>query len=181
MNLIRTIEEQAVFGFTGRINILLETGQLKGVIYLREGFVVQARLEGEYGEESLLKLFALTLRPQNSFRYVVEPEIVEENFCAFSLSAEQIGERYLPLLAKKSKEMNLRPPEELRLLIRGEFISVGELPTYEEFKVLIALAEFAKVEDIYRHAELPEYVVTAALVGLRKKGALKVFKTDQKR
>lgn len=180
MNLIRTIEEQAVFGFTGRINVLLESGQLKGVIYLRDGLVVQARLESEYGEDSLLKLFALTLRPQVSYRYVVEPEIVEEAFCAFSLSAEAISERYLPLLTKKSQELNLKPPEELRLLIKGQFISQGALPSYEEFKVLIALAEYAKVDDIYREAQLPEYVVTTALVGLRKKGALKVFKTDQK-
>jgi len=180
VNLIRTIEEQAVFGFTGRINVLLESGQLKGIIFLKDGGVVQARFEGEYGENSLLKLLALTLKPQVNYRYVVEPEIVEDSFCAFSLSATQLANKYLPLLSKRVNELNLRPPDELKLLVKGTYVSDGALPTYEEFKVLIALAEFSRVEDIYREAGLPEYIVTTALVGLRKKGALKVFKTDQK-
>ncbi len=176
MNLIRTIEEQAAFGFTGRVNILLESGQLKGVIYLKDGAVVQARFEGSYGEDSLLKLLAITLKPQISFRYVVEPEIVEDDFCKFRLTASEISEKYLPLLTKRAQELNLRPPDNLKLLVKGAYVSQGELPTYEEFKVLIALAEFSRVEDIYREAQLPEFVVTTALVGLRKKGALKVFK-----
>lgn len=176
MNLIRTIEEQAVFGFTGRINVLLESGQLKGIIYLKDGTAVQAKYEGSYGEDSLLKLLAVTLKTQTTYRYVVEPEIVEDDFCQFRLTASEIADKYLPMLTKRAQELNLRPPDNLKLLVKGNYVSQGELPTYEEFKVLIALAEFSRVEDIYREAQLPEYVVTTALVGLRKKGALKVFK-----
>jgi hypothetical protein len=48
--------------------------------------------------------------------------------------------------------------------------------TSDEFEVLAGLTDYNKVGDIYKNVNLLEYEITNALVSLRMKKALRVFR-----
>ncbi len=73
----------------------------------------------------------------------------------------------------------LRPPNGLRLVLNDEFVIKGGEIGQEEFGVMKVITDFNKVEDIYVNCPLQEHQITLALVSLRKKGALKVFKPEK--
>jgi len=57
INLLEVLKEQASFGFTGKINILLkENSQFIGVIYQEAGLIVGSSAKELRGRKALLKL-----------------------------------------------------------------------------------------------------------------------------
>lgn len=177
MSVIETIEEQSSFNFTGRINILKATdGQFLGVIHMLSGNVVSAQYAKRTGETALISLIIVELDDQLKIRLVVEPEIVNDTDIEFTMAVSEIKQR-----AKKSYEEHLetkklRPSNELRLLINPNYIEQGVNPDLNEFTLLKNMVEFSKVEQLYKHTDLHEFEITKALVGLRKKNAIKVIK-----
>ena len=87
MGLIEVIEEQTVFGFTGKINILLkEDKRMLGSIFLLEGKVVNAYHDKNYGMNALNFFVFEDFQKNNYFDFVVEPEIVLEESVNFNIS-----------------------------------------------------------------------------------------------
>ena len=61
MDLIETLKEQAAFGFTGKINVLLgEKRQYIGAIYQKDGHIVHADYEGHHGKKSLFNAVSIS-------------------------------------------------------------------------------------------------------------------------
>lgn len=176
MNLISAIEDNASFGFTGKINILLkDTGQFKGVIYQRDGRIVQAEFEGQTGKKALIKSVVANQSQDNKYKFVLEPEVIEEGMVAFSLDLEQLYEEVSEYLKNLNKIKSLKPPGNLKLMPRGEFIINGAEVTKSEFELLKLMTEYSTVNDIYEHCKLEDLEITLSIVALRKKGAIKVI------
>lgn len=175
MSLLEILNEQAAFGFSGKVNILLrDNGQLFGVIYQYEGKIIGASWQKEKGKKALFHLIFEDVDSDNIFKFVIEPEIIKPANFMFELSLEEvkaIAEKQFPEFLQAKK---LRPPNHLKLLINSEIIVNEEEVTPEEFAVLGILTEFSRVEEVYKASKLLEFEVTNALVSLRKKRAIKV-------
>lgn len=175
MAFLTTIEEQASFKFTGRINVLsVENNQFYGYVLMREGYLVQAKFRGEKLEHALYSIVFADIENQLNLKFVVEPEIVSDDEAIFKMSFIDLKKNAETSYAKFKDSIKLRPPADLHLLIRPEFIIEGANLELIEFKTLETITEYSKVEDIYKNSDLLDHEITEALVSLRKKKALKV-------
>ncbi len=175
MSLLSIINEQAAFGFSGKINILLKSNdQLFGVIYQYEGKVIGASSDQQQGKKALFFLIFHDVDSVDKYKFVVEPEIINKVVFDFELTFEEITATAGKLFPEFLKAKKLRPPNHLKLLVNPEIIINEETLTPEEFGILITLTEFSKVIDVYQVSNFLEFEITNALVSLRKKKAILV-------
>ena len=175
-NLMEILKEQAAFGFTGKINLLLNTnGQFQGVVYQHEGFIVDATYVGLSGKNALFKMIFEDVETTDFFKFIVEPELISEDHFLIKMSFDEIKKEAQGLYQKFILAKKLKPSLDLKLVINPEIIINEEEISPSEFDVLSVLVEWCKVEDVYRYCKLMEFEVTNALVSLRKKRAIKVF------
>jgi hypothetical protein len=175
-NLLEVLKEQASFGFTGKVNLLLvSNGQFLGVIYLHEGFLVGANYGQLSGKNALFNMIFEDVESVSHFKFIVEPELVGENLLAMKMSYDEVKQVAQKIYQSYVQAKKLKPAMSLRLVIDPEIIVNAETITPEEFDVLSVLAEWCTVSDIYKYSKLMEFEVTNALVSLRKKRAIKVF------
>lgn len=175
-HLIRILDEQVSVGFTGKVNILdPDTNQLLGAISLLDGDIVDSRYKGVKGLKSFFNLCVDEFE-NISLKYIVEPELIEIGINTihypYSILKRKIAEVVEQFRASKSN----RPPNDLKILIKPEFIVDGEEVINQEFDLLSTISDYNRVGDIYKECDLLDYEITNALVLLRKKNALKVIK-----
>ena len=90
-NLLEVLKEQASFGFTGKVNLLLvSNGQFLGVIYLHEGFLVGANYGQLSGKNALFNMIFEDVESVSHFKFIVEPELVGENLLAMKMSYDEV-------------------------------------------------------------------------------------------
>ena len=174
--LLKVLKEQFVFGFTGRINVLLgHNDQYLGAIFQKDGKVIHSEYEGFRSKKALYKIIFDDIDDDIPLKFLIEPEIISENIQTFEYSFdslyEKVRERY-PLYSKTKK---LKPPTDIRLGVSSAFVIAGEKILPEEFDVLCNIVLSPKVADIYSNSLLYDYEITNYLVSLRKKEALKVL------
>lgn len=175
-SLLEILSEQAIFGFSGRINIIKsQNRQYLGAISQRDGMIVDAQYNGLRSKKALFSALFDDLEGYGH-KYVVEPEIVEASSVVFELSVKDLKESLSSQYELYTVAKKLKPAPGIKLLIESEFIIKGENVSSDEFQVLSALCEFSRADDIYKNVGLMEYEVTNALVSLRKKKALKVIR-----
>lgn len=176
MSLLGTIEEQTVFGFTGRINILnRNTGQFLGLVLIADGEIVDCTYGG-LKKDKALYLALFDDMEHTPLKFIVEPEVVQDTQKEFRLSYEDFKANSQKLYQKHRESKQLKPRMDLKLILDGDFISRGDEVTSEEFNIMSVLTEYSRVSDIYSNSDLYDFEVTQALVSLRKKGAIKVVK-----
>jgi hypothetical protein len=176
VNLIDVIKEQAAFGFTGKVNLLLTTnGQFQGAIYLHEGSIVGAAYGQLSGRKALFKMIFEDVENQTQFKFIVEPELIAASYFSMKVTFAELKIEAQKIYQKYLKAKKLKPALDLRLVIDPEIVVNEEKITPEEFDILSVLTEWCTVSDVYKHSRLMEFEVTDALVGLRKKRAIKVF------
>ncbi len=169
------MEEQAVFGFTGRINILhREKGEYLGAVLLKGGTVVNSSFRGHHGRKTLYRILIDDVENQ-ILRFVVEPEIVSSGDSVFFIAIEEFKKEAQKFYQSYLESKKLKPPESIRVLLNGDFIVRGSEVTGVEFDVMEVITEFNKVRDIYESLDYMDYEITNALVRLRKAGALRVL------
>jgi hypothetical protein len=177
-NLMEVLKEQAAFGFTGKINLLLNTnGQFQGVVYQHEGLIVGANYNNIKGKNALFKMIFEDVESTEYFKFIVEPELISQDHMTLKLSFNEIKREAQAQYQKFVSSKKLKPSLDLRLVIDPQIIVNLEEITAEEFDVLSVLAEWCTVGDIYKYSRLMEYEVTTALVSLRKKRAIRVFQS----
>ena len=174
--LLRVLKEQFVFGFTGRINVLLsQNDQYLGAVFQKDGRIIHSEYEGFKGKKALYKILFDDIDDDTPLRFLIEPEIISENIQTFDYSFdtlyEKVRERY-PLYIKTKK---LKPPPSTYLGVFPKFIDEGEKILPEEFDVLCSVVLSPLVSEVYQNSQLYEYELTNYLVSLRKKQALKVL------
>ena len=175
-NLMKVLADQAAFGFTGKVNLLLvSNGQFKGVVYQHEGVIVGAHYDELRGKKALYKMIFEDVESSSHFKFIVEPELIASEFFSMKMSFEEIKREAQLIYQKYLESKKLKPAPELRLVIDPKIIANPEKITSDEFDVLSILTEWSKVEDIYKYSKLMDFEVTNALIGLRKKRAIKVF------
>lgn len=168
------IDDQVSVQFTGKVNVLSNFNrQFLGHILFLQGQIVDALFQGHRGEKALYHLFIQEFSLQ-SFEYIVEPEVVSEAINVLTYSHQELKERMADALKQYQDSLKLRPPENVKIIIDPEFIEDSLPVTAAEFEVLCALTEWHSPYDIYQHCPLLDHEITMALVGLRKKSALKI-------
>ncbi len=173
---MEVLKEQASFGFTGKVNLLLTSnGQFQGVVYQHEGAIVGASFEQLIGRKALYKMIFEDVESDSHFKFIVEPELVAASYFTMRLSFDEVKAEAQKIYQKYVQAKKLKPAMGLRLVVDPEILVSSEDITPEEFDILSVLAEWCMVSDVYKYSKLMEFEITNALVGLRKKRAIKVF------
>lgn len=176
-SLIEVLKEQESFGFTGKVNLLShDNGQFLGVIYQQEGVIVGASFCDLKDHKALVKMIFDDLENNQHFKFVVEPEILGMDKCRISLTLGSLIKDIQIRYQEYQHVKKLRPASNLRLIVDPQIIVSNDDLTAHEFDILSTITEYSKVSDIYKYSKLLDYEITTALVSLRKKKALKVFK-----
>tara|TARA_R110002049_G_scaffold57306_3_gene157328 strand:+ start:50 stop:595 length:546 start_codon:yes stop_codon:yes gene_type:complete len=174
--LLNILEEQSSMGFTGKINVLLKSNsQSFAVVLMLDGKIINCLAANKAGEKALLDLTFRDVSRANEFKIIVEPEVVTEDEGSFTWSVSDLKRKSRKVYESYLGNQKLKPPMSLKLLINSTFIIEGAKIDSHEFDVLSTISDYSRVEDIYSNCSLLEYEVTQALVGLRKKGAIKVL------
>ncbi len=173
--LFSVIDDQASVRFTGKVNVLSNFNrQFIGHIVFRNGEIVDALFQGAKGEKGLYQIFIQEFSLQ-SYEYVVEPEVVDPELNEITLPLFELKEKLASSLKLYQQTLKMRPPDNVKIVIDPEFIEDSLPVTSAEFEVLCALTEWNSSYDIYQHCNLLDHEITTALVGLRKKNALKIL------
>jgi hypothetical protein len=175
LKIIGIIEEQLAVQFTGKINILASFNrQYLGHILFRNGEIFEVIFNGH---KSLKAFYQLIIQEYSlqSFYYVVEPEVVEENQRQIHYPFSVIKNKMSDVIKQYQDASKYRPPENVKILIESNFLHQKSEVTPQEFEVLQVITEWSKPFDIYQHCQLLDHEVTWALVSLRKKKALKIL------
>lgn len=175
--IVQSIQENAEFHFTGRINILdgLNSSFI-GVISLDRGKFIQASFKNNIlGVNGLAHLLYEELYNPLGVKIVVEPEIVERETQEYNLTYDELLEALTISFRGLKKVAQLRPDDQMRLLVCGDYIRSNNSVSQKEFELLCTISEYSRVKDIYKCSKLFEFEVTETLISLRRKGALKVI------
>jgi hypothetical protein len=175
MGLLREIEDQQSFQFSGKINFLsAQSSQMRGFLSLLDGELHSCFFNRQVGKKALFNAVLSEIQ-HNNLRYVVEPEIIKGSPQNLFMDLEQFRATFSKLLERHQKSKKLRPPENLKLKASASFIQEGAMLTGQEFDLLATISDFQVVSDIYREVNLYEHETTESLIGLRKKGAIRVI------
>jgi len=173
--LFESLDEQTSVRFTGRLNVLDRLSrQMIGLVILKDGEVYRCDYRGVFGLKAFynMAIESAQLYPQD---FIIEPEIINNEDREIHFTYPVLKARTQEVISRYMQHSSHRPPNHIKLMIRPEFIRASEGRVGDaEFRVLCALTEWSKVEDLYRNCPLQDYEITEALVELRKKEALKV-------
>jgi hypothetical protein len=177
--ILNFLEENFAFSFTGKVNLLKkDNGQFIGVIMQENGFIVNAACGELKGRSAIGKMLRMAQVQPFLFKIIVEPEIISAGDSVFKMSLEDLYAFIKDYNSQQDEMSKLKPPPNMKILIRGEFIVEGAQITADEFETMLVAVDYAKVAEIYNNCPLPEPYITKALIDLRKKGAIKVISVD---
>lgn len=180
LKILECIEEQVAVEFTGKVNILSTFNhQYLGHLLFKNGEVYQVIFQNHKGLKAFYQLIIQEFS-LDSFNYVVEPEVVDENERQIHYPFAVIKNRMTDVIKQYRDSLKYKPPENVRILIDAEFMEDTLPVTPQEFTVLETLTEWSSSYDIYQHCELLDHEITWALVSLRKKSALKIIGSRNK-
>jgi hypothetical protein len=176
LELVKLIEDQAFFGFSGKTNILLkENGQYVGAIHQKDGVLVHAKLGNIEGKKALLSIISNEMENTALYKFSPEPEIFNDEFQTFSYTFNEFVSFMNKFLSQYYQAKKLMPPTQLVLEVKQEFLKTpGSGITPEEFELLYAIAGSKNVGEIYKKSSLCDFEITMGLVALKKKGAIQV-------
>lgn len=174
--LFKAIEEQQVVNFTGKINILKSHNkEYIGCLYLIDGVIVNGTYNDLSPLKAIIKLFSLYQVQDEPLEIIVEPELLSASLKKVDYPNEVLKRKIEENIGKLNGMSSQRPPDDLKLFIKPEFIKNGGDVSHHEYKVLSVISDNNLVKDIYKNCDLFEFEITDALVSLRKKEALKVI------
>ena len=175
MSILKKLAEQAIFNFTGRVNLLAkENNQHIALVFLREGKLVNAYYENKVGLKAILSLIFDEVEGKVDLRFMPEPELISEKELLLNLDIEELKRTASSYYNDFQNAKNLRPPENVRLIPNPDFILNGADIDFREFSLLCNLTQYNTVEDIYNNSEFVDHETTMLLVSLRKKKAISV-------
>lgn len=172
--LIEVIKDQAVFNFTGRINIVnSHSGQYLGHLLMQDGKLYDAWSSQKCGKRALYQLGLIVGNSNTEYKCVIEPEIVDtEN--VINIKIDSLEKEITDFLEQYQKVEHLTPPKDLRLKVNPEFINQMENISAEEFTIIKTIIEFPVVDDIYQKCNLLHHEITLNIINLRKRKAILV-------
>lgn len=179
MSILKKLEEQTTFNFTGRINVLRrENGQHFGLIFLKDGLVVNAYFAETKGLKALMTLIFEDVHKNNDLKIIAEPEVIADSQLIFSLTIDEVKRQAAQYYNDYQNAKSLRPPDNVQLFTDPNFILNGSEIDPREFRMLYTLTKYNTVLDIYKNSEFTDHETTMLLVNLRKKKAIRVLKAS---
>ena len=179
MSIVLTLKEQCSLGFTGRVNVLLrDNSQFVGEILIKEGLLVSARYNSASGLNSLYRIVFDDIESDNKLKTIVEPEIVDSASIQFQIEFSSFKKEAEKKINTHRDSKSLRPPDNLILKIKPDFIKNGEQLSLNEFEILCTLVGKRTVGELYDSSPLLESEITKGLVSLRRKNAFLVKKNN---
>lgn len=175
--LFNTLEEQSVFDFSGRIDVM-ESGARKvlGQVFLRDGRLIRACWGDKVeGMKALMSIYVQEIEKGNLY-YLEIPEVVDEIAQNIHFPLSVVKKKVSDFYQRYEKSAKLRPPSGIKLLLKGEFLQKNEAVDSNEFRLLCTISEYCLVQEIYQNCSLLDFEITEALVSLRKKGAFSVLR-----
>lgn len=175
--LIHLMQEQAAFGFSGKINILKRgSGQFLGSLWQKGDVITQAFYKNAYGLKMALALGVDEIVHKAEFQFVAEPEIIGEKHLAFELKIGEFKNQLSSYIEQINKSETQRPSSELVLKLRNKIFEIDSPHNlnFEEFLLIKSLIQFQRVGDLYKECPLLDHEITLGLVSLRKQGLIEV-------
>ena len=173
-NIIRTIEEQAIINFTGKVNILAkESKQHIGAVLLINGELVNTKYLGCEGMKAFYNL-CIDEDMGKEFDIIVEPEIIDKKEKKIDHPLGVLKKRMAQMINNYKEALKNRPPNNLKLILIPEFLSGKEEVSGAEYSLMCTMSDYNLVSDIYQKSPLLDYEITNALIMLRKKNAIKI-------
>ena len=174
MDLIKAITENFSFAFCGRINLLQrDNNQFLGVILQADGMIVGAEYAGMKGKKALATIL-MEMRSGKNFTCVSEPEIIASS--DFKLSEKQFFRFKNEYFDQFDLLNKLRPADELKFLLDLTKMGIYTPLSKEEFEVMLCVIDNPIVKNLYNDCDLLDFDITNALISLRKKGVILVYK-----
>lgn len=175
-HLIHILDEQISVGFTGKVNVLDPfTKQMLGSVYMFEGELIHTKYKSILGIKAFFNL-CIDEFENVELNYIVEPELIDLNSRSIHYPYSVLKRKIAEVVENFRASKENRPPDHIKILIRPEFIGLGEDVTGAEFDLLNTISDYNRVGDIYKYCSLLDYEITNCLVSLRKKNALTVVK-----
>ncbi len=175
IKLFSVIEEQASVGFTGKLNVLSSFNhQYLGHILFLDGKIHSAKLSPFEGMKALFHI-CLQEASLQSLQFIIEPEVVSSEDARAFPPLRDLEKILREGIKEHFRTVKYRPPENVLIQISPNFIATGDEITPHEFELLCTLAEWSSPFDVYQHCPLLDHEITAALVHLRQKSALKIL------
>lgn len=175
MSLIKTLEENANFNFTGIINILdQKTRQFLGSVSMSDGKIANGKWKNLTGLNALIEI-AYQDQISESLKFVNEPEIINVSDPSKLIGIQDFKRIASEAYQKIISSQKLAPPVSLRLIANAEFVIEGKEINALEFEVLKQITDDPKVEHLYANIKTSKHQVDMALIRLRKFKAIKVL------
>lgn len=153
--------------------IQIEGDPLSGSIYIEKGEIVSATTQNIVGEKALYRLIPLRV---GKFRFIPGKVGIRRTIFNSSQQAVLEGMRQYDEIEKLGKD---RPKPEDTVVVSKEGRNVASAGG--AVREVLLLAEFCnRVEDIVNNCSLPDLVVYETLIGLKKRGVLKIGNFRQK-
>ena len=141
--IIKLLEEQSGFGFSGKINIPDKfSGQYWGHFTMSEGQVHDCWFKSLSSRRALLAILSDEQSDEEKLSYVVEPEIIESSERNLDYTIEELKALSAGFIVEYRESSKLKPNENLKLGINYDFISQGDEIDATEFDVLCMLSDY---------------------------------------
>lgn len=162
-------------GFTGKLNVLSSFNhQYLGHVMFLDGRIHSAQLASYTGMKALYHI-CLQEASLQSLQFIIEPEIVDAEEGRGFPPLKELEKIMREGVKEHFRTVKYRPPENVLIQISPKFVASGDDITPNEFDLLCTLAEWSSPFDVYQHCPLLDHEITAALVHLRQKSALKIL------
>ena len=162
LKIVHAIEEQISVQFTGKVNILSQFNrQYMGHLLFKNGEILQVIFQGHKGLKAFYQL-VIQEYSLNSFAYIVEPEVVEDNERHIHYPYAVLKSKMAEVMKLYRESIKMRPPENVKIIIDSEFIGDSIPVTPNEFEVLVTLTEWNTPYDIYQQCPLLDHEITWA-------------------
>lgn len=173
--ILKAIEEQLILGFTGKLNILdSDSKQLLGAAYIIAGKLANFK----YLEVEGIKAFynaCIEEKNGKQMEIITEPELIDIRESKIQQPFSVLKRKMYDIADKYEKSKKNKPPGHLKLIVQPGFITSDQEVNSLEYSLMCTISDYSLVSDIYKKSSLLDYEITNALVGLRKKNALKVI------
>lgn len=177
--ILKTIEDQVIINFTGKVNILgKETKQHIGAILLIDGQLVNAKYLGSEGLKAFYNV-CIDEHLGKEFEIIVEPEIIDQKEKKIDHPFSVLKRRMFEMVNNYKEALKNRPPNNLKLVLVPSFLTEKTDVSREEYSLMCTMSDYNLVSDIYKKSPLLDYEITNALVLLRKKNAIKVIQLNK--
>lgn len=161
-------------GFTGKITVTAPgTSQLLGHVDLKDGEIYSCEIRDRDGYNAFLSLTLSSL--DENYNFIVEPESYDIQK-KILIPTRSIIEKAGKASNYYETKRKLRPPQNVKLRVDDNFISLGQSLHSHEFDLLCMISDYNNPKDIYKYSNLFAHEITMGLIKLREKKAIKVLR-----